>query len=645
MADVAQLGIRVQSIGVQQARDQLAQMQRAATGAEEAARGLERQAMSAGSSLTRAFAASAVTGALAATVASLKSIKGELLEIDRVSRMTNLSLSQVNSLGVLGRMNGLTDAQVSGGLTGLAGKLNEARREENELTKLLDANNEKWKDREGNVIGVNAALDVAANLIAGAATNLDRIDIAKKLGLTAEWVPLLENGARAFAQARAEADTLAGRIDQGMVQAAKDFDNAWNRGWSAFGIAAKGEIAAIAAGLTGLATQATGLLDRLHRGFQDLFRQNLSEEQVKALEGRGITVAPVAPSARPAGMSDATWRTLQTWLRDGRDTSRDFAPWQRLREPGGGGFRSTRIPGSGSGGGGGGNEADSSLDRAKRMLEERANLLRTEVDMVGKSTREREAAVAYERALNTAKRDGEPLDEKALADLRSRADLVGQLAEAYEKSREAQRRADELNGAARDAFKGFFSDIRQGKSAFEALTNALDRFTNKLLDMALENLFDGIFGKKGQPGAFNLMDLFKGILPGFSSGGFTGAGGKYEPAGVVHKGEYVLPKSFVDRVGVGYLDSLSQGIARPAAPSFGGGAGMGRTQVNVKVQNFSKANVRTESDGQGNVTLTMEDMADRVEGRIADRIGSRRSPVGAAMATTLGTPQSGGLIG
>lgn len=35
--------------------------------------------------------------------------------------------------------------------------------------------------------------------------------------------------------------------------------------------------------------------------------------------------------------------------------------------------------------------------------------------------------------------------------------------------------------------------------------------------------------------------------PGFADGGFTGHGGKYEPAGVVHKGEYVLPKEMVNQ--------------------------------------------------------------------------------------------------
>lgn len=37
-------------------------------------------------------------------------------------------------------------------------------------------------------------------------------------------------------------------------------------------------------------------------------------------------------------------------------------------------------------------------------------------------------------------------------------------------------------------------------------------------------------------------------IPGaFADGGYTGQGGKYEPAGIVHKGEYVIPKEQVDQ--------------------------------------------------------------------------------------------------
>lgn len=38
-----------------------------------------------------------------------------------------------------------------------------------------------------------------------------------------------------------------------------------------------------------------------------------------------------------------------------------------------------------------------------------------------------------------------------------------------------------------------------------------------------------------------------GTGPGFAAGGFTGHGGKYEPAGIVHKGEFVVPAPFAQR--------------------------------------------------------------------------------------------------
>jgi hypothetical protein len=45
-------------------------------------------------------------------------------------------------------------------------------------------------------------------------------------------------------------------------------------------------------------------------------------------------------------------------------------------------------------------------------------------------------------------------------------------------------------------------------------------------------------------------------MRGFSDGGYTGNGGKYEPAGVVHRGEYVLPQEVVRALGVDRLDAL-----------------------------------------------------------------------------------------
>jgi hypothetical protein len=65
------------------------------------------------------------------------------------------------------------------------------------------------------------------------------------------------------------------------------------------------------------------------------------------------------------------------------------------------------------------------------------------------------------------------------------------------------------------------------------------------------------------------------------SGGFTGRGGKYDYAGAVHKGEYVIPKEDVNqRTGLPHADALgrAQPQSRPAPGYSGGGfvtGGMG----------------------------------------------------------------------
>lgn len=62
---------------------------------------------------------------------------------------------------------------------------------------------------------------------------------------------------------------------------------------------------------------------------------------------------------------------------------------------------------------------------------------------------------------------------------------------------------------------------------------------------------------KGQVGAGALGSRSGG--GGFAGGGFTGRGGKYEPAGIVHRGEYVVKKEFVNqRTGLPYANAMGQ---------------------------------------------------------------------------------------
>ncbi|HMM76139.1 MAG TPA: hypothetical protein PJ986_10555 [Gammaproteobacteria bacterium] len=105
--------------------------------------------------------------------------------------------------------------------------------------------------------------------------------------------------------------------------------------------------------------------------------------------------------------------------------------------------------------------------------------------------------------------------------------------------------AEGLNGMVR----GFVDALR--RMAAEALAAEIGK---KLL---------GDFGSEKGGGTIGglLGGLFKVL--GFAGGGYTGAGGKYQPAGVVHKGEYVFSADSVRRLGVGMLEALHH-ASRPS---------------------------------------------------------------------------------
>ena len=66
---------------------------------------------------------------------------------------------------------------------------------------------------------------------------------------------------------------------------------------------------------------------------------------------------------------------------------------------------------------------------------------------------------------------------------------------------------------------------------------------------------------------------------GFASGGYTGPGGKYQPAGIVHKGEYVFDQASTNRIGVTQLEALRNGQPLDAT--------LGRSGFGTGVQNVS----------------------------------------------------------
>jgi len=174
------------------------------------------------------------------------------------------------------------------------------------------------------------------------------------------------------------------------------------------------------------------------------------------------------------------------------------------------------------------------------------------------------ALAAVERA--DAERQFEDAENEARAVFAARKSMRER------EQKEAERQISSLADFYEQAFNGralnLWDEFKQ--AGFRAVAEVLARFTLSTMD--------------GKPGNFlsGGLGAALGSVLGFDRGGYTGPGGKYQPAGIVHAGEYVLNQEATSRIGVRTLDMLNSGktpgfasggfVGRTSAPSSGGAA-------------------------------------------------------------------------
>lgn len=140
---------------------------------------------------------------------------------------------------------------------------------------------------------------------------------------------------------------------------------------------------------------------------------------------------------------------------------------------------------------------------------------------------------------------------------------------------------------AMSAFNGLTDQITNlvttGEANFREFTASILKqiariATQLLLIKAIESTISSFGGSGGAIGSI-------GSSLGFASGGYTGNGGKYEPAGTVHKGEFVFTKEATSRIGVDNLYKLMRGYANGgvvgSGPGYANGGLVGGSNVNV----------------------------------------------------------------
>lgn len=210
--------------------------------------------------------------------------------------------------------------------------------------------------------------------------------------------------------------------------------------------------------------------------------------------------------------------------------------------------------------GGGGRTADEYREAAAAILEEtralelEAAALAAVALAGGDLTPAIEAARREAELLHKAEQQGLAITPQLRQEIKATAAAYAQagqsVAQAEERLDEFADAKDRLKGTAENAFTGLVT----GAHSFH---DALLMIINDLARMAASRLFQSIFSGIGGGGGGFLGGLF-----GFAAGGYTGDGSKYEPAGIVHKGEYVMPKEVVQRVGADNLAGLHRAALR-----------------------------------------------------------------------------------
>lgn len=136
--------------------------------------------------------------------------------------------------------------------------------------------------------------------------------------------------------------------------------------------------------------------------------------------------------------------------------------------------------------------------------------------------------------------------------------------------------------------------VMTGKASFSDFARSvISDITSMLIKMALFNAMSAAFGGGG---TFSFASMFS---KGFANGGYTGNGGKYEPKGVVHGGEFVFTKEATSRLGPENLYRLMRGYASGGLVGSNGSSGFGVTNGG----NVAASAAMVFSVGDVNITM------------------------------------------
>ena len=163
--------------------------------------------------------------------------------------------------------------------------------------------------------------------------------------------------------------------------------------------------------------------------------------------------------------------------------------------------------------------------------------------------------------------------------------------------------------------------VMTGKADFRSFTvSILSDISKMIINMMILNAVKAAFGSFSGGGLVGSTEVNGNATYGmgtWATGGYTGNGSKYEPAGIVHKGEYVITKEATARLGRGFLDQLNYGGSTGYATGglVGGSSTVPTLPNNAQASQNNTITITVNVDQNGNTHSQTEGQTSEKEAR------------------------------
>ncbi|MVA98842.1 hypothetical protein GN330_16465 [Nitratireductor sp. CAU 1489] len=498
-----------------------------------------------GRSFAGAFAGAIFAGGAVGLVNNIKGVVSELSQMGKEMDRVGLSAKAFQELRFGFELAGVSQSEFTKGMEQFAKRVGEASMGTGRLFEILEANGVSIRDVNGRFKSTEELLRVYADLVQNAASEQEKMTLATEaFGRGgAAFVNALKNGALGFDEMARHAEEAGGTIDEKLIRKAEELDDEWAKAWRRFEISAKSAILTVIPIIETLDDKARDFLSNLPvvRLADYLFSDapetvDAVEQEIDSLERRIVQLQQTIEKNTELGFDNTEALAAIGVVEDriaqlrgqiqvmNSEAQRSYVvgtpgdPNALAQEASRAGLRGTAKktvlptrPSGGGGGGGGGGSRNASAAAVLREADAVTALiseLQRELDLIGATDLEREKA-------NMLRRAGSAATEEQKAKI---AELVEQIAQEEDALRRSKETMEEISDIGQDFVGGFIRDLQSGASAADALSNALSRVADKLLDIALSSVFGG--------GGFG--NLLGGIF-GFADGGIASRGRPHGP--------------------------------------------------------------------------------------------------------------------